>query len=183
MAKYLALLRGINVGGKRKILMADLRALLEANGLNNPKTYIQSGNVIFESKRKLNPKTVEAKIKKAILDQYGFEVPTLVRTEQEWKNTWENNPYAKTGTGDIDIKRLHLTFLADLPTSDAIEQLKEFQYPPDKYERMEKDVYICCEGSYRDCKYTNTFFEKKLKVSATTRNWKTVTKLMEMLEQ
>lgn len=181
MAKYVALLRGINVGGRRKILMADLKALLEELGLINPETYIQSGNVVFESKRKIKQKSLETKIQKAILDKYGFEVPILIRTGEEWKNTWENNPYLKDAKEEIDIKRLHLTFLSDLPSSEAIEKIKEYDYPPDTYERLEKDVYICCESSYRDIKYTNTFFEKKLKVSATTRNWKTVSKLMEML--
>lgn len=178
MAKYISILRGINVGGKRKILMADLRALYKKLGFTNVTTYIQSGNVIFESKKKKN---LEEIITKAIKSQYDFDVPVIIRTVEEWQTAFHNNTFTKDK--NIAIERLVLTFLKEEPIEENLEKIKTYDYSPDKFHIIGREIFIYCEGKYHQTKLSNNFFEKKLKVAATTRNWKTVTKLLEMVNE
>ncbi len=177
MNKKIAILRGINVGGRRKILMADLRAMLEAMNFSNVKTYIQSGNVIFDAEGKTDNITLAKNIAKAITEKFGFDVPVIVRTTKEWAQSVKQNPFYKDG---VDISHLHLTFLSEAPKEEEKQNAESYNYEPDKFVIQGKDVFIYCEGKYHKSKLTNNFFEKKLKVNATTRNWKTVLKLLEL---
>lgn len=178
MTKYISILRGINVGGKRKILMADLKALYEQLGFTNITTYIQSGNVLFDVATKENSKQIGIKISKAIFDKYGFEVPVIIRTIDEIEKAIKNNPFLKNQA--VDTANLHLTFLEDIPDISHHQKIIEIEFPADKFQIIGKDVFIACAGKYSDSKLTNAFFESKLKVAATTRNWQTVNKLMEL---
>ncbi len=180
MAKYISILRGINVGGNRKILMKDLKSLYDGLGFLKVETYIQSGNVVFESDLKLSNADLEVKIEQAIIETFGFDVPVIIRTADEWVKSIVNNPFWKEK--DVDIDRLHLTCLKEVPSQELLEKIKLFQFMPDRYEIIGKDVFIFCSAGYGTSKLTNPFFESKLKVSATTRNWKTVMKLHEMVE-
>lgn len=178
MDKKIAILRGINVGGKRKILMVDLKSLFEEIGYSEISTYIQSGNVIFTSADKSDEKEMANRIEKAIEEKFGFEVPVIVRTAKDLQKTLSNNPYYKDG--EMDISPLHITFLAQNPSGESLDKIKTFDFPPDKYTIEGKDVFIYCEGKYHQSRLTNNFFENKLKVKATTRNLKTVKKLCEL---
>lgn len=175
MNRKIAILRGINVGGKRKILMADLKSMCEDLGLKDVTTYIQSGNLIFISDRK--NAELENNLEKAITDKFGFDVPVIVRTEKELENSINNNPFFDK---HADIKQLNLTFLKEKPNKENFEKILPFDYEPDKFQIDNKDVFIFCAGKYHESKLTNNFFEKQLKVGATTRNWKTVLKLSEL---
>ena len=177
MTKKIALLRGINVGGKRKILMADLRSMFEEMGFSNIKTYIQSGNVVFHAKADINHLELSQKIERAIAEHFGFEVPVIVRTAKELEKSINQNPFYKS---NIAINHLYVTFLSEEPTKENKEQIVSFNCEPDKFVIEDKDVFIYYEGKSHKSKLTNNFFEKKLKVNATTRNWKTVLKLLEL---
>ena len=177
--RYISILRGINVGGNRKILMKDLKSLYEGLGFSKVETYIQSGNVVFESDEKLSNADLEVKIQQAITETFGFEVPVIIRTADEWAKSIAKNPFWKEK--DTDIDRLHFTFLKELPKLELLEKIKLFQFLPDRYEIIGKDVFIFCAAGYGTSKLTNPFFESKLKVPCTTRNWKTVIKLHEMI--
>ena len=177
MTRYISILRGINVGGKRKILMADLKRLFENLGFINIATYIQSGNVIFDYNGKKDNIELANKIEQSIMDFYEFKVPVIVRTLDEIKHARLNNPFLKIGA---EIERLDLTFLKEIPTSEKLEKIKNYDFAPDKFEIINRDIYIFCSGKYSDSKLTNKFFENKLKITATTRNWNTVNKLYEM---
>jgi uncharacterized protein (DUF1697 family) len=179
MTAYISILRGINVSGHKKILMSDLKTLFENLGFISVSTYIQSGNVIFQSTEKLTPGQVAEKIGNAIFQKYQFEVPVIVRTFSEMKKTLSSNPFM--GNTEINIEKLHVTFLSAIPGQEYIPVLMKYDFPPDKFVVIGKDVFLYCPESYGDTKLSNAFFENKLKVSATTRNWKTVTKLMEAL--
>ncbi|MBW8332871.1 MAG: DUF1697 domain-containing protein [Prolixibacteraceae bacterium] len=179
MAKYISILRGINVGGNRKILMKELKVLFEKLSFLKVKTYIQSGNVVFESDLKLSNSDLEVKIQQAIAETFGFDVSVIVRTADEWAKSIGNNPFWKEKDADID--RLHFTCLKEVPSPELLEKIKLFQILPDRYEIIGKDVFIFCAAGYGTSKLTNPFFESKLKVQATTRNWKTVMKLHEMI--
>ncbi len=175
MTNKIAVLRGINVGGKRRILMADLKLIFRELGCTDVATYIQSGNVIFKSQAE--SQELENRIAKAITETFGFDVPVIVRTSEELSESATRNPFYKT---DTDINKLHLTFLKEKPSEENREHAETYIYEPDKFIIDRKDVFIFCEGKYHKTKLTNNFFEKKLKVGATTRNWKTVMKLIEL---
>jgi len=178
MEKKVAILRGINVGGKRKILMLNLKSLFEELGYKEVLTYIQSGNVIFTSENNTSEIEIADLIEKTIRGVFGFDVPVIVRTAQELQNTFKTNPfYGETGT---DISKLHITFLNVAPEKEYLEKIQGLDFNPDKFVVKGKDIFIYCDGKYHQSKLTNNFFEVKLKTSATTRNLKTVAKLCEL---
>ncbi|MFK5878138.1 MAG: DUF1697 domain-containing protein [Flavobacteriaceae bacterium] len=171
---YIALLRGINVGGHKKILMADLRELLKKNGLKNVQTYIQSGNVIFKSDE--NPAIISKNISTYIYKEYQFEVPVLIKTFTELEYALNNNPYIKQQV-DVDIKKLYVTFLSEVPTKENVAIMKKTDFTPDKFIIQNDLIFSFYPNGPGRSKMTINIFEKKLKVAATSRNWNTVNKL------
>lgn len=174
--KYIAILRGINVGGRRKVRMADLRGFMEEAAFTEVQTYIQSGNLVFEDPESRSEEEITRIIEKIISDHYYFEVPVIVWSAKELQKAINENPYSR----DYAVERLHLTFLRKEPGKELLNAIEVYDFPPDLYMISGKKVFIYCDGKYSDSKLTNKFFEDKLKVSATTRNWKTVQKLGEM---
>ena len=178
MATFISILRGINVSGQKKILMADLKALYERLNLKNVQTYIQSGNVVFEYAQEDNNIAIAKIIENAIEKEYDFQVPVLVKQADDLKSTIKNNPFTKeAGT---DASRVAVTFLESQPTSENLKKLEGVDYPPDRFVIDGLNIYIYCPKSYGNSKLSNNFFENKLKVRATTRNWKTINKLVEI---
>lgn len=178
MNKQIAILRGINVGGKRKILMTDLKELFSDLGADNIQTYIQSGNVIFNSTGKKDNIKIANEIEEAILNKYDFQVPVIVLSAEELNATIAENPFLTAE--NMEVERLHVTFLKELPQNDKLQNIESLNFAPDLFEIRNKKVFIYCSGKYHTSKLTNNFFESKLKVPATTRNWKTVIKLGEL---
>lgn len=179
MGKYISILRGINVSGHKTIKMDALRTLFENLNFKNVTTYIQSGNVVFAEK-KINPKELEKRIQNEILNVFGFEVPVIVKEKKEVERIIKNNPFITKE--NIDTTRLYVTFLSDKPEQIHIDKIKELKYPPDEFIILEKAVYLYVPISYGNSKLNNNFFESKLKVTATTRNWRTVNELVNMAE-
>jgi uncharacterized protein (DUF1697 family) len=177
--RYISILRGINVGTGRKVPMADLKKLCEKLGLQQVQTYIQSGNVVFELAKPEAIPILEIRLQQAFSGTFGFDIPVVIRTDGEWAESIAQNPFLKEE--NVDIDRLHLTCLKEVPSPEWLQKIKVFQYLPDRYEIIGKDVFIFCAAGYGTSKLVNSFFESKLKVPATTRNWKTVMKLHEMV--
>jgi uncharacterized protein (DUF1697 family) len=177
MKTFISILRGINVSGQRKIQMTDLKALYEALKFTNVITYIQSGNVIFKSKSASDQKLAK-RIEDAIYERYNFNVPVIIRTVEEMEHAISVNPFLKQSK--IDIEKLHITFLAEIPEQENVESIRNIDYSPDKFIILDKEVYLYCPNGYGITKLSNNFFEQKLKIKATTRNWRTVNKLFEM---
>ncbi len=175
--KYIAILRGINVGGKRKILMADLKAMFQKMGFTDLSTYIQSGNIIFHSDKNRKPQELSKEIQHEIANTFGFEVPVIIRTPEQISLAIQSNPFYSS---EEDIPHLHLTFLGDSPSTENIISTESYSFEPDRFVLDGDSVYVYCEGKYHESKLSNNFFEKKLGVPATTRNWKTVLKLGEL---
>lgn len=180
MITYITLLRGINVSGKKKIKMADLRSHLEELNFKNIKTYIQSGNILFKS-TETSLSTLEKQVKDKIQEKYGFDVPVMVKQAIDFQRVIDNNPFAKDESNDI--KCMHITFLGSLPTQEQVDHLATYSYPSEEYVLENQDIYYYAPNGYGRAKMNNNFFEKKLKVSATTRNWRTVNKLSEMAKE
>ena len=178
MTKLIAILRGINVGGKRKILMSDLGDLFESMGFKNVVTYIQSGNVIFDKSGNLSTLKISNQIEKAIKEKFGFDVPVILISSRAISDAVTSNPYYKEK--GVDTNQLHLTFLKELPSDENRILTESYNYEPDKFIIDGQNVFILCRGKYHKSKLTNSFFEKRLETTATTRNWKTVLKLLEL---
>ena len=176
MTKFIALLRGINVSGQKQIKMPDLKSLFEESGFQNIETYIQSGNVIFTSKEKL-PEKLEQKISLAIKRKFGFDVQIIVLTPEEIEYVLNNNPFIKKKK---ESEKLYVTFLAKSPSNENINKLNAIDYSPEEYIIDGRYIYLFVPNGYSKAKLNNNFFESKLNVSATTRNWKTVNKLLEL---
>ncbi|MFY9310826.1 MAG: DUF1697 domain-containing protein [Bacteroidia bacterium] len=177
MALFLSILRGINVSGQKQIKMADLKKLYEELGFTNVRTFIQSGNVVFESK---SITKLSEKIEKKIKEHYSFEVPVIIRTKEELQKAIDDNPFLKKK--NIALDKLHITFLAEQPEEENIKATEAYDYTPDEFYISNKEVYVYCPNGYGNTKINNTFFEKKLKVGATTRNWKTSNELLKMMK-
>ncbi len=173
MAKtWVCLLRGVNVGGK-KVAMQDLRELIEGLGHEDVATYIQSGNVVFRA-RSGGVTKLAGDIQKAIKKELGLDVSVLLRSPDELGEVTGGNPFP--GVED----KLHVTFLDAKPAASKVAAVDQDAYAPDAFEVVGREVYLHCPDGYGRSKLINSFWEKKLGVAATTRNWRTVNKLLEM---
>ena len=175
MKTYISILRGINVSGHKKIKMDELRKLFEDLNFKNVKTYIQSGNVIFEDKT-TSHKELGKRIEKKIFENFGFQVPVIVKDKNELVNLIKNNPFLN-GRKE-DISKLHVTFLSDEPEQALVDKIAAADYKPDEFKLSADKIYLFCPNGYGNTKLSNNFFENKLKVVATTRNWKTINELI-----
>ncbi len=177
MNTFIAILRGINLGGHKSVKMTELVKLFDALHLKNAKTYIQSGNVVFQSKD-ADKELMQKKIQKKISDTFGFEVPVLVRDPSEFSTVLKNNPFQKRK--NIDLSKLHVTFLNGVPDKKIIDKIAEQTFASDEFVVVKQVIYLYCPNGYGNTKLSNTFWESKLKLTATTRNWKTVNELKNM---
>lgn len=175
--KYIALLRGINIGRSKRIKMADLVKTLESLGFKNIKTYLQSGNVIFEYDSS-NISEIEGSIERKISETFSFSVDVIIRTKDELENIVNGNPFISEP--DIELDKLHVTFLSDIPDQKAVLNLDINAAENEKFEIIGREVYLYCPNGYARTKLKNDVFEKKLNITATTRNWKTTNKLLEL---
>lgn len=177
MKTYIALLRGINVGGHRKIKMVDLIELLNKMGFKDVKTYIQSGNVVFKSSI-TKTSELEEKIMKTIAKTFGFDVPVLVKTHKEIKSIFDNNPF--TETSDIENKRIYFALLKETPQPELKAAFQKVKFLGELFVVAEDCVYLNYSIGAGKAKLSNNLIERKLKVSATARNYNTMVKLLEL---
>jgi uncharacterized protein (DUF1697 family) len=170
---YVALLRGINLGARNKVAMADLRALFAALGATDVATYLQSGNVVFKSTERRSDlsRAVEERLRRDL----GVDVKVLLRTRRDLALVVARNPF-----GARDPASLHATFLAEKPARGRVGTLDPGRSGPDEFRVVGQTVYLHCPNGYGRSKLSNAYFEKQLGVAATTRNWKTVTALAEL---
>ncbi|NPD46146.1 MULTISPECIES: DUF1697 domain-containing protein [unclassified Lentimicrobium] len=177
MTTYISILRGINVGGHRKIIMAELRKMYEQLGFSQVKSYIQSGNVVYESNQKMSSTELEKLLENSIKETFGHEVPVLIRTSEEWEMAIKANPFLNE---ESNTDKLFITFLSESPSPELKEELSSMDFSPDQLKIIDKCVYLYCERKYHETKMTHSLIERKLKVKATARNWKTIMKLKEL---
>ncbi|PKN99324.1 MAG: hypothetical protein CVU42_08720 [Chloroflexi bacterium HGW-Chloroflexi-4] len=178
MITYIALLRGINVGGKNKLPMADLVKILEVLGAQDVKTYIQSGNVVFQVKE-VNTDTFSTAISHEIEKQFGFAPKVLLMTEEEFDRAMDENPFP---VPDKDGNTLHLGFLATEPENVDILELSALKTESEHYCLTPKVFYLFAPDGVGKSRLTAAA-EKIIGVEMTDRNWNTVCKLKEMVEK
>ena len=181
MGQTISLLRGINVSGQKKIKMSDLKSLYESLGFNNVRTYIQSGNVVF-TVPDLTVSQVKALLEKTIAKTYGFFVPVEIRTAVEMKKVINKAPFDPI-LADAESQKHLVTFLSSTPPPAEMKGLQKYAKDSETITLIGKEVFLHCFEAYGKSKLSNNFIEAKLGVSATTRNWKTVKKLLEMANE
>lgn len=174
MNTYIVLLKGINVGGHKKVPMAELRELLSKSGFKNVQTYIQSGNVILQSFEK-NTQKIEVTITKAILDSFGFEVSVLVLTRFNLKRIFDDSPFSEEKK-----KASYFMMLHDTPNDELVKEASEKVYEAEEYKIIKDCIYYYCEKGFGKAKFNVNVFERKLKTFATARNYNTMVKLLSL---
>ncbi len=174
MTTWVALLRGINLGSRKRISMGDLRALFETLGLEGVRTYVVSGNVVFESARR-GRALLAGEIERAIESTLGHEVTVVLRTGPELARIVAANPFP-----DVEPSTVHLTFLGDKPAGDQVRALEAASYGEDEFAVRGTEVYLHCPNGYGRSKLSNEAIERRLGVAGTTRNWRTTTALATM---
>ncbi|TRX42986.1 DUF1697 domain-containing protein [Flavobacterium restrictum] len=179
MTTHLALLRGINVSGHNMLKMDALKTTLEAIGFQNVQTYIQSGNVFVDTEEE-STAAVAFTIKQEIFKAFGHEVPVVVIGKSDLEICFKNNPFLKEK--DIDFKKLYVAFVSVVLRSDSINDLKISQFKPDEASIDGSRIYIKYAVGAGKTRFDQKYIEKKLNVTATIRNWNTVSQLLKMYE-
>ncbi|KPU44247.1 hypothetical protein OXPF_24150 [Oxobacter pfennigii] len=177
MTIYAALLRGINVGGKNRILMSDLKSLFEHMGLSEVQTYIQSGNVLFKSEEEEEPlrEKIEGEIEKA----FGFSVAVVLRTAAELEEICRSCPFSNEEISEAEassqVECLYVSLLIHAPSKEKVERLDVYKNESDEFRIIGRDVFLLFHNSIRNSKLANKLHI--LDAPATVRNWKTINKL------
>jgi uncharacterized protein (DUF1697 family) len=172
---YVALLRGVNVGGKNKLRMKELVDLFVEAGCMCVRSYIQSGNVLFE----VSPSTaakLSDEIAAQILKRFGFRTAVLLRSSEQLSEIISNNPFVKAGKAP---ETLHVMFLAGLPKASELKNLDPDRSPPDEFIVQGQEIYLILPNGAAKTRLTNAYFDSKLSTTSTSRNWRTVQKLFE----
>lgn len=177
---YISILRGINVSGKRIIKMDALKQLCADLKFKHVQTFIQSGNIVYHFKETATDKINEL-LKTAILKSFGFDVPVITCTISALEEVIQSNPFLKDKT-KVSLF-FHVTLLSGIPSTEKTELLKQMHFQQDEWRVAGKAIYLYCPSGYGNTKLTNSFFENKLKLTATTRNWKTLNELLKIARQ
>lgn len=175
---YVALLRGINVGGKNKLPMKDLCALFAAAGCAHVRNYIQSGNIVFKADPPL-ARELPGLITRGIAGRFGFTVPVVLRSAEEMREASRHNPFLDSGES---LDRLAVGFLVDPPDPERVAALDLHRSPPDTFAVRGREIYLCCPNGLGQTKLNTNYFDSKLATVSTFRNWRTVLTLVDMLE-
>ena len=172
----IALLRGINVGGKNRLPMKELAALFVDAGCEDVRTYIQSGNVVFRT-GSTEGEDISTVISASILSRLGYQIPVITRTAREFQEIVQANPFVEAGA---EADKLHFMFLAELPDSANVEALDTDRSPGDEFAVQGREIYLYCPNGVARTKLTNSYFDSRLSTTSTTRNWRTVQRLLEL---
>lgn len=179
MQTYISLLRGINVGGHKRIAMEPLKLMFFSLGFQGVSSYIQSGNLVFNYSKSENG-FLEKIIAEKIQEQFGIEVPVLVIDLEAWKDITESNPFINNE--EMNIETLYLTLLKNSPEPSGLLAMNSSDFAPEEYQLKGQSIYLYIPMGYHQCKLTNNYLEKKLKALSTTRNWKTILAITQLAE-
>jgi uncharacterized protein (DUF1697 family) len=179
MNTYISMLRGINVSGHNMISMPDLIKLYESLDFQNVVTYVQSGNVIFDSTIKDIPK-LSSQIESHIKKTFNFSVPVIIRHKDDLRLIISGNPFIKRKKEPIN---LYVTFLQSTPPPFDFKTLPPSTNSSDEFIIKNKEIFLFCPNGYGRTKLNNNFFEKKLNLNATTRNWNSVNALFKLASE
>jgi uncharacterized protein (DUF1697 family) len=176
-ATHLALLRGVNVGGRNKLAMKELAGIFREFGCHDVSTFIQSGNVIFGAAPEV-ASTVAAQVAARIADRFGYRTPVILRTAGELAAAVAANPFVGSGCSEDE---LHVYFLAGPPAPSRVARLDPDRSPPDRFEVRGREVYLRLPAGMARTKLTNAYFDAQLATTSTGRNWRTTARLLELM--
>lgn len=177
---YIALLRAINVGGYRKIKMADLRAMFSSMGFKNVTTYIQSGNVVFNSDLS-QPEQLSQSIEEQIQKSFGHEVVVIIRTLQQLEELLDKNPFKGQNN---DPYKLYVTFFQTKPSSKIQNLIRNLSNSIENYQFYNGELFsLIDKKTDQKVLFSNNYIEKKASISGTTRNWKSVGKILHLAKK
>lgn len=176
---HVALLRGINVGGRNRLPMKALVKLFDAIGCTDVRTYIQSGNVLFRAAPSL-ARRVPALVGEAIEEHHGIRSPVVLRTAAALEEVVK---FAPSWAGAEGVERLHVAFLSDMPTRSVVATLDPDRSPPDRFVVRGREIYLVCPQGIARSRLTNAYFDAKLGTTSTIRNWRTVMRLVELARE
>lgn len=179
MNTYITMLRGVNMTGHNTIKMTRLVDMFRQQGYSDAETYIQSGNIVF-SCRNSSIDNVSSGIRKAILSEFSLDIAVITRTPDEIKKIIAVNPFLEEP--GFDPSKMAVVFLELKPSEEQILKVAGIDYPPDKFRIIGSEIYIYCPNGFGRTKLYTNFFEAKMKVTGTARNWTMVNKLLEMAE-
>jgi uncharacterized protein (DUF1697 family) len=178
MAKYALLIRGINVGGNKKLAMSDLRELLTGLGYTDVRTHLQSGNAVFASSKR-NQQAIAAAIEKALAAELGMTVRCMTRSADELHAVVDGHPFREIAT---EGSKMMAMFLSEMPEPALLAEFNPVALDPDFVRLGDRVVYQWCPNGILQAPNVGAFVEKKLKVAVTARNWNTVSKLADLVE-
>jgi len=176
---YVALLRGINLASRNRLPMKTLEKMFSDAGCDRVRSYIQSGNVFFRANKTLAGK-LSNHIAAQILESFGFRIPVILRTAEQMAETVKGNPFLQN---EAMTDMLHVMFLANQPSQERIAALDHDRFLPDEFVIRGAEIYLRLPTGVARSKLTNTYFDSKLATVSTGRNWKTVNKLLEMMQE
>ena len=177
-ATHVALLRGINLGGKNKIPMKDLAAMFNGSRCTEVKTFIQSGNVVFCATKPVAAK-IAAQITKSIKDQFGFDIPVVLRTAAELAAVVSGNPFLRKGVSEDELA---VSFLLGDPDPAGIARLDPHRSSPDEFIVQGREIYMRFPNGFGRSKLTSAWFDTRLKTVGTVRNWRTTKSLLQLMQ-
>jgi uncharacterized protein (DUF1697 family) len=178
MKTYISFLRGINMTGHNIIQMADLKVLYQMLGFEDVETYIQSGNVIFRSSKNIEKSDISLMIEEAITLKYNYRVPVMIKTVAELHSLLSVNPFLNEES--FDPAKMAVIFVREELSRQRIEKVSNLDYPPDKFRIVGNEIFIWCPNGFGRSKIYTGFFEKKMGINGTGRNWKTITTLLDI---
>lgn len=177
MARQAALLRGINVGGHNRVRMADLREMMEGLGYGEVRTHLQSGNVVYSTDE--SAETAGRRIEEGLAERLGGAIRVFTRTRDELAEIIAANPLVEIAT---DPSRLVVAFLSDKPDPTLLAEVDPAQYEPERFHVNGREIYLWYPNGQYHAKLGHPFLEKRLRLSATARNWNTVTRLLALAD-
>ena len=176
---YVALMRGINVGGKNKLPMKELADIFTAAGCQGVRTYIQSGNIVFRASQGLAARVADL-VSTLVQDRFGFRVPVITLRADELRTIVRDNPLLRS---QATSSTLHVAFLPKAPSPELGASLDHNRSPPDELALLGRAIYLCCPNGMARTKLTNEYFDSRLKMPCTMRNWRTVLTLLAWAEE
>ncbi len=178
MARQIAFLRAINLASKRRVSMADLRELLTEAGHEDVRTHLQSGNVVLTSS--LSASRLESELEKQLATKLGRDIQVLVRSRNQLADVIKRNPLAKVADNP---SRYMVSFLSAKPSAKVVRELAKVDVAPEQFVVSGREIYAWYPNGFQNAKLGKVLSEKQLGVTATARNWNTVTKLLEIADE
>lgn len=181
MRILISMLRALNMTGHNSMRMSDLSELYKKLGFSDAETYIQSGNVVFSYNGDLTDEEISSNIEAAISENYKFKIPVIIRSVKEILEIQKSNPFVNED--GFDPSKMSVIFLREKTSREQIIKMSGIDFPPDRYKIKGKEIYIYCPNGFGKTKLYTNFFENKMGVTGTARNWKTVARLLQIAEK